>query len=178
MEESVLPPVADILARGRLRRMKAALDAQDAAQDAQDAKELDQFHLEKLPTRLLGKLVLQCQNELDRRNQVFSQPPEAAAPPTKEVNMESKVAPWLPVKTSQPVESPAWFQDLQRNPEKRENQQRPKGTRRSRDTELPPISYRTRETLWEAGTKPENRPPERRVGRMLWYETEFPVVKK
>jgi hypothetical protein len=46
------------------------------------------------------------------------------------------------------------------------------------DDVLVKMNFRTREILWEAGTKPENRPPQRRVGRMSWYETEFQVVKK
>jgi len=178
------------------RREKAVLDAEDE-------KVLERFDLKKLPKRLVEKLVLKCQNELNVRNQA------------EEVNMDStnlhehrrkmqessagKMPPtrplWLPVMPSQTVQSPGWFNDLeclsavtvsstgaknllQGDLKRVEKPQRQKATPNEVSTVLTGMSSRTRETLWEAGTKPENRPPQRRVGRMLWYETEFPVVKK
>jgi len=148
--------------------------------DAEYEEVLGKIHLENLSTKVVEKLVFRLQQELDVRNQakdvnVQSTNLHEHRDKMKEfsaVKMPSTRPLWLPVTTSQTVQSPRWFKDLKRV----EKLPRQKATPKEVSTELPGMSYSTRESLWEAGTKSENRPPQRRVGRMLWYETEFPVV--
>jgi|694.fasta_scaffold10485_5 hypothetical protein len=142
---------------------------------------------EKLAACLLRKKEKRKQlltNARELGNQVFSPPTQAAAIPAEDlkinlhkhrlkmqessaVKMPSTRPLWLPVTTSQTVESPRWFNDLKRV----EKTRRPKATPKEVSTELPGMSYTTSETLWEAGTsqKRDYQPLARPRQPLPWY---------
>jgi hypothetical protein len=158
-------------------RLKGCMDLKKErrALDKEYQEVLGKIHLENLSTKVVEKLVFRLQQELDVRNQAKEVNVESTnlhehwhkMKESSAVKMPSTRPLWLPVTTSQTVQSPRWFNDLKRG----EKLQRPKATPNEVSTELPGMSYSTSETLWETGTsqKRDYQPLARPRQPLPWY---------
>ncbi len=144
--------------------------------DAEYQEVLGKIHLENLSTKVVEKLVFRLQQELDVRNQAKEVKVESTnlhehrlkMQESSVVKMPSTKPLWLPVTTSQTVESPRWFNDLKRV----EKPPRPKATPKEVSTELQWMSPTTSETLWEAGIgqKRDSQPLVCSLQPLPWYD--------